>query len=172
MKNLAKYLLIIPVLFYSLSSCCDCKKNQEGDEQVIPIVGKISWDDWQKNAGWKDYEAKNYKIEENKITKLKTKFEKNKDLEFVMFSGNWCSDSRDEVPKFFKLINQTELNLEKITLYGVDRNKQEPTGEAQKNKIEKVPTLLILKDGMEIGRIVEFPFISWEDDLLTILEEY
>ena len=169
--NFKNMVLLITLLFL-VNSCCDCKKKKDDDEkQVIPIVGKIDWEDWKKNAGWKDYDAKSYLPDEMKIKKLNNIFKENNNLVFVVFSGNWCSDSEDEVPKFYKLMNQTGFNQDKISLYGVDRNKQEPTGEAVNFKIEKVPTVIILNDDNEVGRIVEFPFISWEDDLLTIFEE-
>jgi hypothetical protein len=37
-------------------------------------------------------------------------------------------------------------------------------------KINKVPTMIIIKNGKEIGRIEEFPEDTWENDLIKILE--
>ncbi|MFH1050730.1 MAG: thioredoxin family protein [bacterium] len=163
--------LFIFIVFISfVYSCCDCKKKKDDKKQIVALVGKMSWTDWKQNTKWKDYDANNYKIDSEKIKQLKSVL-KNKKIAFVVFSANWCPDSESEGPKFYKLIAELGFPIENITLYGVARNKKEPTGEAEKYKIEKVPSVIILNDGTEIGRIVEFPFISWEDDLLTILLE-
>jgi hypothetical protein len=56
-----------------------------------------------------------------------------------------------------------------IHLYGVDRHKKDPSGEAKRWHISRIPTVIILSRDREIGRIVENPKVSWEDDILNIL---
>ncbi len=92
-----------------------------------------------------------------------------KDVETIVFLGTWCSDSRHQVPRFLKVIDLTRPSLERVTFYGVDRNKKSPGGNEGAYHIERVPTFVFLKQGKEIGRIVESPQTTLEGDMLSIL---
>jgi len=162
--------LILITIVISFIGCCDCDKEKVVQKKTIPLVGKMSWSDWKNQAGWKDYEAKNYIVDMQKAQKIK-KIISSKKISFIMVSANWCSDSEKGVPIFFKLLKTIEYKTDDVILYGVDREKKEPTNESEKFVIEKVPTLIILLEGNELGRIVEYPVISWEDDILTIIDE-
>lgn len=153
---------------FLLLSCCDCDKSKERPKPVI--TGKMTWQEWQGLAEWKSYDAKNYNPNELLTTQIKVFLKNNTDISFILFSASWCSDSETEVPKFYKLMSLCEFDSSKISLFGIDRQKNEATGTSKKYNIEKVPTLIILKEQTEIGRIVEFPVLSWEDDLFTIFE--
>jgi len=80
-----------------------------------------------------------------------------------------CSDSREQLPRLFKVFNELNYNLNSITLIGVNREKQGLSKEAEGLDIQFVPTIIFYKDGNEIGRIVETPYESLEKDLLKIL---
>ncbi len=80
-----------------------------------------------------------------------------------------CSDSREQLPGLFKVLNELNYNVNSITLIGVNREKQGLSNETKGLEIEFVPTIIFYKDGSEIGRIVETPAESLEKDLLKIL---
>ena len=80
-----------------------------------------------------------------------------------------CSDSREQLPRLFKILNELNYDVNSITLIGVSREKQGLSNEAEGLEIELVPTIIFYKDGSEIGRIVETPVESLEKDLLKIL---
>ncbi len=80
-----------------------------------------------------------------------------------------CSDSREQLPRLFKVLKELNYNVNSITLIGVNREKQGLSNEAEGLEIELVPTIIFYKDGREIGRIVETPAESLEKDLLKIL---
>ncbi len=86
-----------------------------------------------------------------------------------IFMGTWCSDSRREVPQFLKILDLSEFEQIKLKIINVDRKKKSPTHEEKNKHIEFVPTFILNRDGIEIGRIVEFPIITLESDLLNIL---
>jgi thiol-disulfide isomerase/thioredoxin len=92
-------------------------------------------------------------------------------IDIQIFMGTWCSDSKREVPRFLKIIDLSEFNHNKLQIINVDRKKKSPTHEEGNKNIEFVPTFIINKNGAEIGRIVEFPIITLESDLLNILLE-
>lgn len=158
MKNLFFFIIIL-----ALISACASTKN----EKKI-ITGEFSWNQWQKQAGWESYDAAEYLPGEFLSQQLKH-IVVSEDVNLLLFSGSWCGDSKSEVPKIFKLFESANISLDKIKLYGVDRNKLEPTGTAEKYKIKRVPTLLVLRNGKEIGRIIEYPKTSWEEDIFQIL---
>jgi thiol-disulfide isomerase/thioredoxin len=90
-------------------------------------------------------------------------------VETKVFLGTWCSDSRRELPRFLKVIDLAGSSFGPVRLYGLDRNKKSPGGEEIPFHVELVPTFVFLRDGKEIGRIVERPRTSMEADILTIL---
>ncbi len=90
-----------------------------------------------------------------------------KDFSIIIVLGNWCSDSEMNVPIFFQVIDSANLENINIQIFCVDRTK---TVEKTELEIEKVPTFIIYRNGEEIGRIVESPTKSMEEDLLEILK--
>ena len=95
--------------------------------------------------------------------------ETNLDVQFVVFLGTWCSDSRREVPHFLKIADRCGIPSSRIRLYGVDRSKKSKDGLTDQFHIERVPTFIFLKDEKEIGRITERPVGSLEANILSIL---
>lgn len=94
---------------------------------------------------------------------------------FVIFMGTWCGDSRREVPRMFKLLDYCGIQSSKIQLVMVNVYdsvyKQSPTHEERGFNIHRVPDLLVFDGKKEIGRIVESPVISLEQDLFDIIEK-
>jgi len=90
-------------------------------------------------------------------------------VDVMVFFGTWCSDSKRDVPRFLKLADSAGIGNERITLYGLDRTKRSPDGLTETYGIERVPTIIFLKEGREIGRITENPNQSVEEDMLLIL---
>jgi thiol-disulfide isomerase/thioredoxin len=92
-----------------------------------------------------------------------------RDVEILCVLGTWCSDSRREVPRLIRIMQITGLDPAKLKMVGADRNKMSPAGESAVYQIEKVPTFVFLRNGAEIGRIVETPRHSIERDMLAII---
>lgn len=53
-------------------------------------------------------------------------------------------------------------------MYGVDLSKQEGGGLARQYDIQRVPTVIFLRGGKELGRIIEVPKDTMEADFLAI----
>lgn len=92
-----------------------------------------------------------------------------KDAHILIFLGTWCSDSEREVPRFLKIMDMVQNERITYRLFGLDRSKRDAEGLAQKYQIEFVPTFIVSHGDQEIGRIVEQPMVSLEDDLVEIL---
>jgi hypothetical protein len=91
------------------------------------------------------------------------------DINIKIVFRSTCSDSREQLPRLFKILNELNYDVNTITLIGVNREKQGLSNEAEGLDIEFVPTIIFYKDGSEIGRIVETPAESLEKDLLIII---
>lgn len=118
-------------------------------------------------------QSQNYKLEKElyqpnpeSLAKLKTI---TTDIQIIVFLGTWCSDSRREVPRFLKVMEQVQNSHIQYQLLGVDRTKRDAGGLAEKHQIEFVPTFVVLYENNELGRIVETPMVSLEQDLVEIL---
>ena len=93
----------------------------------------------------------------------------NSGVDFLVFYGTWCGDSRREVPHFLKIADRCGIESSRIRFYGLDRSKKSSDGLTDQYQIEKVPTFIFLKNGSEVGRITEKPQASLEADMLAIL---
>lgn len=97
---------------------------------------------------------------------LKTDFE---GTEAKVVLGTWCGDSRREVPRFMKIAESLPQKIYSVTYYLVDREKYCPDPAVQALKVPYVPTFIFFRQGREIGRIVETPEKSLEEDMRHIL---
>jgi hypothetical protein len=97
-----------------------------------------------------------------------------KDEKIDIFLGTWCGDSRREVPRMLKVLDNMKVPASSIRLIctksGDPGHKTSPGREEQGLYIFRVPTFIIYRDGREIGRIVEAPVQSLEEDLAGILD--
>lgn len=89
----------------------------------------------------------------------------------VVIFGEWCGDSKREVPRFFKLMDTVMFPESNLEIYAVNRKKQGVTVDLSKYQVEYVPVFIVYESDKEIGRIVEAPEESLEKDLLSIFEK-
>lgn len=119
-------------------------------------------------ADWFNEHYNNYQLDYQTIDRLEGKLD---DISITIVMGTWCSDSREQVPSFYKILDELNYPSDKITLICVDRKKKGLSDEADNLNIEFVPTIIFYRDSEEIGRIIETPQESLEKDLLSILTE-
>lgn len=93
------------------------------------------------------------------------------DKEVTVLFGTWCHDSQREVPRLLKLLDSSGVELTALTLYGVDRKKNDPDGVAQSHKLQFTPTLIVSSQGEEITRIVEKPKVNLAADFVSQLSQ-
>ncbi len=118
------------------------------------------FDTWY-NRGYTSYTVKEDKIAD--ITKGL------KGVTVSTYMGTWCGDSKRETPRMFKILDQAKFKEKDLELITVDRSKQNPKEYTEGKNIKRVPTFIFKKDGKEIGRIVERPVESLEEDMIKIL---
>lgn len=91
-------------------------------------------------------------------------------LQIKAVFGSWCEDSETWLPQLIKLLDVTNFPANQITMIGVDRTKQSNLTGYADLKIEFLPTFIFYRNGIEIGRFVESPKTTFENDLLNILK--
>lgn len=100
-------------------------------------------------------------------------FERSKGkYDFVVFGGTWCEDTQFILPKFFKLQEKSGIPDNAITVFGVNRAKTSLGNIAQALNVSLVPTIIVMKDGKEVGRVVEYGKTGkWDKELAAILNQ-
>lgn len=144
----------------------------EYDKSKTKLIGLSNREGLQKApySEWFDKNYAAYKPQQDFYKKVKNK---TKGVDVKIFMGTWCGDSKMEVPRFYKLMDNISFDKNQIQLVNLDnaseRYKQSPEGFEKGMNIHRVPTFIFYKDGAEIGRIVEHPATDLETDIAQIL---
>lgn len=148
-------------------------ENEDEFEDQTMLIGEFSKQDLQKgpHARWFNNRYANFNPSEEAIETIKNHIS---GYDLMVFMGTWCADSRREIPKLFKILDQAGYDLSKLTIIGVDRNKVTPEKTEADWDIDWVPTLIFMKDGKEVNRFVEYSRNSIEGDIANIVtgQEY
>jgi len=162
-----KYLLLALIL-------ASCKANpphtaqRVADEGTVMLVGTASLDSLQTEpfVSWYEDIRNEYTPNQETIDKLRPLL---KDIHIMLLMGTWCNDSRREVPRFVKILEETGYPPDEVEVIAVDREKTTPGQFESGLELMQVPTFIFYRDGEELGRIVEFPMEDLESDMLKIL---
>ncbi len=81
----------------------------------------------------------------------------NKDsINLIVFGGTWCDDTKQLLPGFIATTDAAGIPETRLTLIGVDRSKKTLFNLAEAFNVINVPTFIVMKNGKEIGRVVEY----------------
>ncbi|MFO7719679.1 MAG: thioredoxin family protein [Gillisia sp.] len=145
----------------------EIEDEEEYDDQPI-LIGKFTKEDLQQApyARWFNTRYTNFNPSDEAMETIKNNIS---EYEIMAFMGTWCADSRREIPKLFKMLDEAGYDLSKLTIVGVDMNKVTPEKLEADWNIDWVPTLIFMKDGKEVNRFVEYPRTSIEEDIANIV---
>lgn len=167
-----KIFLLTSALFFFIVSCKEETKSAKEIDQ--DYTGKVTQQDLGNSDITKNWfsrkEDKN--LDESSMKKIKKNIN---DFEVVMYIGTWCPDSERDVPRMLKILEETNYDMEHFEMYTLDQEKKsEDDVEKKHEDIVNVPTILFLKDGKEVNRVVEQPWDLLEEDVAKIVsgEEY
>ncbi len=168
-KHMQKYLILFVIMIAAFQTNAQDYKittdEKNGEPLILGYCPSSAMNDSVFNNTWSE-EYNNYQPDYETIDKLEGKLDS---INIKIVFRSTCSDSREQLPRFFKILNELNYPVNTITLIGVNREKQGLSNEAEGLDIEFVPTIIFYKDGKEIGRIVETPAESLEKDLFKIL---
>ncbi|MFD1079699.1 hypothetical protein, partial [Longispora fulva] len=94
----------------------------ESNEQEEIIVGEISMQDLEQppHSAWFDPMYRSYKPSKETFDAIKSNI---KDYEIKAFMGTWCADSQREIPKLYKVLQESGFNMENLNMRGVTQEK-------------------------------------------------
>jgi thiol-disulfide isomerase/thioredoxin len=140
------------------------------DNNAKMLRGEITKEDINNDTAFKWY-AESLKIYTHPDSSAVSAFSANKDkIYFIVFGGTWCEDTHFIIPKFFKIQESSGFPENRILLYAVDRHKHAISNIAQAMNIKATPTIIVMKDGKEMGRLVEYGKTGyWDKELAKII---
>lgn len=84
--------------------------------------------------------------------------------------GTWCPHCKKLVPTLMKSISECNNSNLDCTYLGINKQFSQPAEFLKNNAIKKIPTVIVQRGGLEIGRITGTPVVSMEVDLVAILK--
>jgi hypothetical protein len=122
---------------------------------------------WETVPVWRSL-MESYKPSAEAVSALK---ESTADTVITVALGTWCSDSRNYVPKLMMALKTAGNDHLKLRIIGIDSQFHTPVATIQQRRLINVPTVIVERNGREIGRIVETPAAdTMEEDLAAILK--
>lgn len=115
---------------------------------------------------WYDRNYSDYRVD-TALTAMIGDMQQN--VNYIIIAGTWCGDSKRQLPRLFKIFDAALISDNAVRMFGVDRSKEIDNAEFDRFDVQYVPTVIVLRNSQEIGRIVERPVESLEADLLSIL---
>ena len=162
-----------------ISSCIFSQKtnqtytDQRGRKQLVgksdrSALMKVPYQNWYQPR----YEG--YSVDTVVLEKCRRGLE---GVTVEVFMGTWCGDSQRHIPKFYKIVDylgigESDIQLTNVYDFGQENKyKQSLHGEEKGKLIHRVPTFIFYKKGKEIGRIIQDPVASLEEDMFKIVNE-
>ncbi len=166
------------ILFFScfILIACSSKPQQkpleaqeiEATSGEIILLGKINLANLQTSSvtPWFNKAFDQVAIDNQKAKDLKPFA---KDLKIKVFMGSWCSDSKRELPPFFKMLAAMDFDQDHLEMFAMSEEKTTPSNFEKGLEIYKIPTIIFFKNGEEINRFVELPVTTLESDIQKII---
>jgi hypothetical protein len=161
-KHMLKYLIPLAIIITAIQIYSQDYKiipdEKNGEPLILGYCPASAMNDSVFDGTWST-EYNNYQPDFETLDSLEGKLE---DVTIKIVFRSTCSDSREQLPRLFKILNELNYDVNTITLIGVNREKQGLSNETEGLEIEFVPTIIFYKHGSEIGRIIETPVESLE----------
>ncbi len=167
-----RYLFLILAIFVSMHTQAQGTFDKAiNDRNELVYTGQFTFTDLQQEESfkWMTEGVDAYQPNAEDISYLEGELNK---YQLVVFMGTWCEDSHNLIPKLYKVLDATGYPLQTLTLYGLDREKKGKGTAHEEYKVLYVPTIIVLSEGKEIGRITETVRKSVETDLSTIIKDF
>jgi len=150
-----RLMIISALLILSASSFAQAPEVSHDAEGNKVLIGFIARKDLVNDSAftWFAQNQQGYTPDAAALQALKASRDS---INIIAFGGTWCGDTKNILPKFFVLADAAGLSPDRITVIGVDHNKRTIQHLSEAFGITNVPTLIIMKNGRELGRVVEY----------------
>ena len=113
---------------------------------------------------WKEYNQYNPSINELNWFDYEN-------INIKIFMGTWCHDSKREIPRLIKILDNLKFSESKIDIIALTKDKKGYFKDYSKYKVLNTPTIIFYLDNNEIGRIIEKPKDSLEAAISLIIKD-
>ena len=163
------FLSIIFALFSMILFAQDHFETIRENENSIILKGLITRDDIIKhNPG--NWFASNQQGYTPNATALEALKKYGSSIHIIAFVGTWCGDTKFILPKFYSIAETAGFPQANLTVIGVDRNKKTLNNLSEALNVINVPTFIVMKEGKELGRVVEYgKYGMWDKELGDII---
>jgi thiol-disulfide isomerase/thioredoxin len=166
MRKLFQILILIAVAQSVFAQSAEVSKDGSGNKI---LKGFISRQELATDASfpWFAQNGKGYTPPAAAVAAFKGA----KDSIYILaFGGTWCDDTKFILPKFYALTDAAAFPQDHITLLGVDESKKTIQHLSEAFNVTLVPTFIVLKNGQEMGRVVEYGKAGmWDKELGEVI---
>ncbi len=125
------------------------------DEQRKVLRGLITRADIEDDTAFSWFK-KNYNLGKPDAAAVAAFKQHATDFHVLIFGGTWCPDTQNLLPQFYRLADAAGYADSSITLVGVDHSKTTLDNLNKTFHLINVPTFIVLKNGKEVGRVIEY----------------
>ena len=119
-------------------------------------------EDKEWEAIYNDYDISQYK------EKLESANLEN--VKIDVYLAFWCGDSKENLPKFLKIIDALDQTQIEVNFYTCERKPSRDTKfYVEEFQVERIPTFIFYRNNQEFGRIIEQPIKSMAEDFIEII---
>lgn len=135
----------------------------------VGLVGETTAEDlWRAAPVWQAL-GEGYAPDAEAVERLRTVSEP---TTVTVAFGTWCGDSKRHVPALLASLDAAENPNLEVRLVGLERGFDGPLDFIRDQRLTNVPTMIVQRQGKELGRIVETPAMAnVESDLAAILDQ-
>ena len=91
------------------------------------------------------------------------------EIKIKIFMGTWCHDSKREIPRLIKILDNLKFDQSSVEIIGLTKEKKGYFNDYSRYNITNTPTIIFYKNKKEVGRIIEKPKETLESNMLSIL---
>lgn len=148
-------LVLSLAIFFSLQSFAQPAEVSRDHNGSKTVKGFLTKEELVTDTAfaWFNKNQKSFKADTTLVNAFKAKKDA---VHIVAFAGTWCDDTKWILPQFFALTDAAGYPDQRITLLGVDRDKKTQHQLSEVFNVDRVPTFIVMKDGKEVGRVVEY----------------
>jgi hypothetical protein len=153
--------VLILLFSFTVFFNCTIKKSTGGEISLLSLQKA-------KNKAWYFKSYNNYTIDSVTLKEVSKIIIHSGHID--IFMGTWCEDSHREVPRFIKILEY--LKFTNYRIIALDTDKKSKKGVENGKNIKRVPTFIFYAEtGKELNRITEYPVISLEKDIYSIISK-
>jgi thiol-disulfide isomerase/thioredoxin len=165
-----KMVIMSALLWGTMGSAAAAGYDTSRDEKNHSLVmrGAVTFKDMiaQPELGWMRDSVAAYIPHKATLQQLRASLS---DIRLLVFMGTWCEDSRNLIPKLYKVLQDAGYATDQVLMYGMDRAKTSGTEIEKTYNATLLPTIIIYRNNAEIGRIIETVPTTIEAELSRLI---